>query len=338
MHKAFVAEASLAGKLNHPHIVEIVDAVVEPDHSYLVMEYVAGGTLREVVDEAPVEPARTLELLRPVAAALDHAHAHGIVHRDVKPSNVLLGKGGAVKLGDLGLATAAEITRITPPGSILGTPAYMAPEQAQPVPCTPATDIYALATIAFQLLSGTLPRTGSTAMAVLRQAASMPPPDLRERRPGTPEAAAETLKRGMALEPGERPPTAAALLDELAEGLGTADDGARRQPERTRVMRPAPRRRTPADVLAAERAPSPPPRPRRRSTARMLAPLALLTAAAAVAAVLLLTRDPAPEPRAAATATPAATVTVTGMGTRKPRTASPRASSSCSATVRRSSA
>ena len=257
-------EARIMASLRHPNLVTVLDMLTEDDDLYLIMEYVAGGTLREVVDEAPLDAGRTLELLRPVAAALDHAHEHGIVHRDVKPSNVLVGGGGTVKLADLGLATAAEITRITPPGSILGTPAYMAPEQAQPVPCTPATDIYALATIAFQLLSGTLPRTGSTAMAVLRQAASMPPPDLRERRPGTPAAAAEALSRGMALEPGDRHPTASALLADLADGLRAGEQDPRRRPERTRAMRPAQRRRTPADVLAAERAPAPAPRPRRR--------------------------------------------------------------------------
>ena len=284
-------EARITASLHHPNLVTVLDMLMEDEDLFLVMEYVAGGTLSDVLEEAPLEPRRVLELLRPVAAALDHAHARGIVHRDVKPSNVLVGSDGTVKLGDLGLATAAEITRITPPGSILGTPAYMAPEQAQPVPCSPATDIYALATIAFQALSGTLPRTGSTALAVLRQAA-MPPPDLRERRPGAPAAAADALIRGMALEPGERQSSASALLDELEEAFGAP----------THTRRPSPARRTPADVLAADRAPAPPP-PRRRP-GRLLAPLALLAAAAAVVAVLLLARDPGPEEQAATTPEP----------------------------------
>jgi serine/threonine-protein kinase len=285
-------EARIMASLHHPNLVTVLDMLTEDDDLYLIMEYVPGGTLADVLEEAPLEPRTVLDLMRPIAAALDHAHSNGVVHRDVKPSNVLVGDDGAVKLADLGLATAAEITRITPPGSILGTPAYMAPEQAQPVPCTPATDIFALATIAFQALSGTLPRTGSTALAVLRQATSMPPPDLRERRPGTPAAAAEALGRGMALEPGERQASAAKLLDELEAGLG--------KPEPTRVAPAVRRRRTPADVLAsADREPEPPPR--RRRTGRMLALLALLVAAVAVAAVLALARDDDPGEQAAST-------------------------------------
>ena len=334
-------EARITASLRHPNLVTVFDMLTEDDDLFLVMEYVAGVTLADVLEDSPLEPGPTLELLRPVAAALDHAHAHGIVHRDVKPSNVLLGDDRQVKLCDLGLATAAEITRITPPGSILGTPAYMAPEQARPVPCTRAADIYALATIAFQALSGTLPRTGSTALAVLRQATTMPPPDLRERRPGTPAGAAEALARGMALEPGERQPSASALLDELEEGLGKA--GLEQPAEPTRVMAPARRRRSPADVLAADvvaadRAATPPPR--RRLTARLLAPLALAVAAAAVVAVLLLARDTGtdrgaatPEPTREATAdatreadaTRAAEPTEEAQPAATPRTLSPAA-------------
>ena len=308
-------EARIMASLHHPSLVTVLNMLTEDDDLYLVMEYVPGGTLADVLEEAPLEPRTVLELLRPVAAALDHAHANGVVHRDVKPANVLVGDHGSVKLADLGLATAAEITRITPPGSILGTPAYMAPEQAQPVPCTPATDIFALATIAFQALSGTLPRTGSSAMAVLRQAASMPPPDLRERRAGTPAAAAEALIRGMALEPGDRQASATELLDELEAGLGTPE------PEPTRVAPPVRRRRTPADVLAsADREAEPPPPPRRRRPGRVLALLALLLAAAAVAAVVVLARDDSPGEQAASTpeATQEATAEATGEPAEEP--------------------
>ena len=325
-------EAQIMASLHHPSLVTVLDMLTEDEDLYLVMEYVPGGTLFDVLEEAPLEPARMLELLRPVAAALDHAHSHEVVHRDVKPSNVLVSDRGDVKLGDLGLATAAEITRITPPGSILGTPAYMAPEQAQPVPCTPATDIFALATIAFQALSGTLPRTGSTAMAVLRQAASEPPPDLRERRSGTPAAAAEALMRAMALEPGERQESASALLDELEAGL-RADGRSREPAERTRALAPVRRSRTPADVLAAAGRESAPPR---RPSGRLLALLALVTAAAAVVAVLLLARDAGQDGQSAATPEPTreATAEATREPTEEPAPAATPRALSPAATVR----
>ena len=197
-------EARIMASLRHPNLVTVYDMLTDEDDLILAMEYVRGETLAEVLASAPLDWDRTLELLEPVAAALDHVHGEGVVHRDLKPSNILVGTTGVVKVADLGLATAAEITNITPPGAILGTPAYMAPEQARVGPCTAAVDIYAFATIAFHALSGTLPRDGRTVVAVLRQASQEPPPDLRERRPGTPEAAAEALARGMSAEPGER--------------------------------------------------------------------------------------------------------------------------------------
>ena len=190
-------EARITASLRHPGLVTVYDMFMDGDELLLVMEYVRGATLADVFASAPLDWERTAQLLDPVAAALDHVHSHGVVHRDLKPSNILVASTGAVKIADLGLATAAEITRITPPGTVLGTPSYMAPEQARARPCTAAVDIYALATIVFQALSGTLPRVGPSVVAVLRQAEREPPPDLRERRPGTPAAAAQALIRSM---------------------------------------------------------------------------------------------------------------------------------------------
>ena len=325
-------EARIMASLRHPNLVDVYDMLTDEDDLFLVMEYVEGMTLSHLLeDEGPLSPERTLELLRPVAAALDHAHASRVVHRDVKPSNILVGRGGDVKLADLGLATAAEITNITPPGSIIGTPAYMAPEQAQPLPCSPATDVYSLATIAFQALSGTLPRTGSSVLAVLRQATSMPPADLRDRRPGTPEAAAAVLIKAMAARPEDRHPSASAMLEELAEGL--REDPPASEVAPTEVAPPVPRRtppraarreRTPADVLAVSEDFAPggrdgppsenrptflPVRRRPNRSGRLLAALALAAAIAVAAAVVLVNRgDPSSERRAA---TPTGTATAT---------------------------
>jgi serine/threonine protein kinase len=271
-------EAQIMAALRHPNLVTIFDMLVEADDLLLAMEYVAGGTLADVLRRGPLSWERTRELLEPVATALDHAHAEGVVHRDVKPSNVLVGDGGVVKLADLGLATAAEITRITPPGAIMGTPAYMAPEQARSVPCTPAVDIYALATIVYQALSGTLPRSGRTVMAILAQATREPPPDLRAHRPGTPPAAAETLALAMSAEPERRPRSACALLRDL-DAAFAGDSG----PPRRRFVRPTP----PAEPPARAQGRSPTTR------ARVLAVGALAAGVlATVLVVLLLTHAP----------------------------------------------
>jgi hypothetical protein len=194
-----------------------------------------------------------------------------------------------VKLADLGLATAAEITRITPPGSILGTPAYMAPEQARPLPCTRAVDVYALATIAFEALSGSLPRDGKTALAVLRQA-SEPVPDVRERRPDLPAGVAAALVKGMSLEPAGRQPSASALLRDIADGLeAEAPEPATPRPARAAAERPAWHRPEtgggPPERPAWHRPGAPPERPRRNRAARALALLALLAAVAVVVAI-----------------------------------------------------
>ena len=252
-------EARIMASLRHPNLLAVYDMLMDEDDLLLVMEYVRGGTLADVLASAPLGWARTLELLEPVAAALDHVHGHGVVHRDLKPSNILVGPGGVVKVADLGLATAAEITKITPPGTILGTPAYMAPEQARAGPCTPAVDVYSLANIAFQALSGTLPRAGTSVVAVLAQATQGPPPDLRDRRPGTPAAAAQVLMRGMSPKPEQRQPSASQLLQELNSACAGAREAAAAPAlARDRDLPPAPR----------PEPPPPPLRPARRTPDR----------------------------------------------------------------------
>src|SRR5918911_165363 len=153
-------EARIMAALRHPGLVTVYDMLTDEDDLLLVMEYVRGETLAEVLADAPLEWDDIAGPLDQVAAALDYVHEQGVVHRDLKPSNILVATSGRVKVADLGLATAAEITNITPPGTIVGTPAYMAPEQARGVTCTPAVDVFALGTIVFQALAGTLPRRG----------------------------------------------------------------------------------------------------------------------------------------------------------------------------------
>src|SRR3954453_22455650 len=151
----FRREARLGASLNHPNIVSIFDIESDDEGVLIVMEYVQGETLRDVIERGPTSPSRALEILRGVAEALDHAHGEGIVHRDVKPANVLVGADGRVKLADLGIATAVEGTRITMSGTVLGTAAYMAPEQLEGSGKPgPAADAYSLAVVAGEGLSG----------------------------------------------------------------------------------------------------------------------------------------------------------------------------------------
>ncbi len=216
----FEREARLGASLNHPNVVAVYDAIASDDGVLIVMEYVEGRTLAAALAEGPLGPAAALEVLRPVAAALDQAHAQGVVHRDVKPANVLLGPGGTVKLADLGIATVTEGTQITRTDTVLGTPSYMAPEQLEGGRRGPAVDVYALAAVAYEALSGERARSGDTPLEIAHRVATEPAPNLSDAWPHAPPAVAALLRRAMGREPSERPRSAGALVEELATGLG----------------------------------------------------------------------------------------------------------------------
>src|SRR4051795_8745919 len=265
--RRFEREAKLGASLNHPNIVAVYDIVSDDEGVLIVMEYVEGPTLRKKLDAGQMPPAQAIEILCGVAAALDHAHEHGVVHRDVKPANVLIAeRDGTVKLTDLGIATAAERTKITGSGIVLGTAAYMAPERLDGHAGGPGVDVYATAALAFEMLSGRKAVTGNTPIEVARRVMEAPPPDLTEARPGAPARAAEVLKRGLAKDPGARPATAGALVRELSAAYA---EKARPEP------RPVP-------------PPAAAPRTRHRSRPRWVVPAALAAVGAAVLAVVLI--------------------------------------------------
>jgi eukaryotic-like serine/threonine-protein kinase len=215
----FVREAKLGASLNHPNLVSVFDTATDDEGVLIVMEYVEGEALSRALRRGPLEPPRVAAMVRDLAAALDHAHAHGVVHRDVKPGNVLLRHDGVTKLVDLGIATASDQTRITRSGTVLGTAAYMAPEQIEGGAAGPAADVYALAVVAYEALAGERPRAGRTPLEIAHRIATSPPPDLRDALPGAPPGAATALERGMAREPGERPASAGELAGRLARAL-----------------------------------------------------------------------------------------------------------------------
>jgi serine/threonine-protein kinase len=329
--KRLEREARIMAGLRHPGLVTVYDMLTDADELLLVMEYVRGETLADVLADAPLEWERIAGPLGQIAAALDYVHEQGVVHRDLKPSNILVASSGRVKIADLGLATAAEITNVTPPGTIVGTPAYMAPEQARAVPrCPPAVDIFALGTIVFQALAGTLPRSGSTVVAILRQAEHDPPADLRERRPDAPAAAAEALMRAMSPRPEARQATAGELLEELRSAFGTRQ---RKRPAPA-AAEPTPPRTVPVVERSATASAH-----RRRSRVLALVALTLAVAAALVLVLVLGRTGSSPQPakrRAAApSATPSATPTAGGTPTNAaPAPAASRKPLSPSATVR----
>jgi serine/threonine-protein kinase len=285
MVRRFTREAKLGASLNHPNLVWVYDTVVEDEDVLMVMEYVEGTTLRNEISSDPLRPRRAVEVVAAMASALEHAHERGVVHRDVKPANVLLGQAGAIKLADLGIATAADRTRITSSGQALGTASYMAPEQLEGERATPASDIYALSTVAFEALTGRKARPGRSAMEIAHAISSKPPPDLREAWQHAPAAAAEVLKRGMARQPERRPESACDLASELARALGEETtardrlDAARaatggalaaepptpREPRPAPAVAPAPRAPTPAPRSRTPDPPSPTPAPRSRT-------------------------------------------------------------------------
>lgn len=217
-------EAILGAALSHPNLVSVYDILTPADGDLIiVMEYVAGETLRDVLTRrGALPPSEALPLLAGVAAGLDAIHAAGIVHRDVKPSNILIGADGVVKLADLGIASVPDRTRITTSGSLIGSLGYMAPEQLEDAAATRAIDVYALAAMAFEVLSGTKARQESNPVALAHAIATKPPPSLRDAWPAAPRAVSDLLSRGMARDPAARPASAGELVADLRAGLAAS--------------------------------------------------------------------------------------------------------------------
>jgi serine/threonine-protein kinase len=234
----FQREARTAARVSeHPHIATIYDTGEHGDDVYIVMEYFSGGTvadrLRAVKDGGdPVPRETTLRWLKEAALALDAAHAADIVHRDVKPANLLIDAQERLAVGDFGIARLADDTHMTQTGQVLGTAAYLSPEQALGQPATAASDRYALAVVAYELLTGTRPFAGGPVTAQARQHVEDEPEKATEADPALPEAVDAVFERGLAKDPRDRPQTAVALVEELERALGATAPTKRVDPKR----------------------------------------------------------------------------------------------------------
>jgi serine/threonine protein kinase len=205
MHKAFLAEASLAGKLNHPHIVDIFDAVAEPDHSYLVMEYVPGTTLEAHSDVSTLLPLnKVVEIIFKCIRALEYAFQHGVIHRDIKPGNIMLSENGETKVGDFGASFQQRHGSETTQISGIGSPAYMSPEQIRMETLNHQTDIYSLGVVMYRLLTGRLPFDASSQAGLTYAILNTQPSRPKMLRPDLPPLLDEIVMKAIRREPSER--------------------------------------------------------------------------------------------------------------------------------------
>src|SRR5438874_4804340 len=234
----FKREARSVAQLQHPNIVTVIDRGEQAGRQYIVFEYIEGENLKElVVRRGRLEVREALEIAIEVARALGFAHEHGLVHRDVKPQNVLLNGDGRAKVTDFGIARSLDVEQgVTQTGTVLGTSNYIAPEQASGKPVTPATDVYSLGVVLYELLTADVPFPGENFVAVAMKHINEPPPDLSERRPDVPLRLVAAVQRALEKDPSRRFASMDAFASELRRCLvDTASAGE----ERT-VIAPSP--------------------------------------------------------------------------------------------------
>jgi serine/threonine protein kinase len=220
--KLFVTEASLAGKLSHPHIVAIYDAVAGDDANYIVMEYVDGTTLEQYARHDHLLPVhKILEIAYKCARALDYASKQGVIHRDIKPANILLAGQDDIKISDFGaaLTLASQTTQV----SGVGSPAYMSPEQVKEQPLTHQTDIFSLGVVMYQLLTGRLPFQGTNNYSMIYQIINTDPVPPSRQRPGIPANVDAIVMRALQKSTANRYPGWEDFAADLVTAMGTQE-------------------------------------------------------------------------------------------------------------------
>src|SRR5215472_8589143 len=250
--RRFTGEARSVARLNSPNVVAVYDQGCDGDLLYLVMEYVPGRTLRELLRErGGVGPREALEIISGVLTGLAAAHQAGIIHRDVKPENVLLGEGSVVKVADFGLARAASGVSHTRTGMLIGTAAYLAPEQVAHSTSDARTDVYAAGVMLFEMLTGAQPHTGDNPLAVAHKHVNEVVPAPSSLVPGLPSSLDTLVALATSRDPGLRPADAGQFLRAIADARGGLPSGIPQGADEAPSALPADMRRTPAPAPPA---------------------------------------------------------------------------------------
>ena len=275
----FRREARAVAQLSHPNIVTVIDRGEEDGRQFIVFELVEGDNLKELVERGgPLPVRRVLDLGLEVGRALAFAHAQGLVHRDVKPQNVLLNGDGLAKVTDFGIVRSLDAIGNTETGTVLGTSQYIAPEQARGERVDAQTDVYSFGVVLYELLTGEVPYPGDNFLSVAMKHVNEPVPSVLERRPDCPLRLATLIESSLAKAPGDRPASMDDVVAELEAVM--ADLDSRAEGEATMIARP---KSVPQPVR--------PPRARRRTRVWPLLVAALLLAAVIGAVVLAARGD-----------------------------------------------
>jgi serine/threonine-protein kinase len=283
LRERFKREALTAARLSgHPHVVTIFDVGEWQGRPFIVMEYLPGGTLAERTRRRPVAPEAALAWLSQAGQALDDAHGLGIVHRDVKPANLLFGEREDLAVADFGIARIADDPEggMTATGTVLGTAGYLAPEQALGQPAGPASDLYSLGVVAYELLTGERPFERGSDTAEAAAHINEPVPPASDRQAGLPPTVDHVFERALAKDPGARYPSAAAFVGGLDDALADREATTRLLPAAT----PPP---TPPTVGR----PPPPRRKRQPWMVPLILALLIFALAGGVLAALLSSQD-----------------------------------------------
>jgi serine/threonine-protein kinase len=244
----FRREARAVAALSHPNIVTVIDRGEHDDRQFIVFEYVEGENLKRLIERrGPAPVATALQLGMEIARGLSFAHQQGLVHRDVKPQNVLLNGDGSAKVTDFGIARSLDVQHgMTQTGTVLGTSDYIAPEQAQGQRVDEHTDVYSLGVVLYELLTAHVPFPGENFVAVAMRHINEPPPSIREQRPDVPPRVEAAVQRAMAKRPEDRFQTMAEFCRELEACLAELQAGAGTQVVAASSYRPARKRRGPS--------------------------------------------------------------------------------------------